>query len=157
MKNFDHEDSETQYDNDEPRTVRGWRFSTPGMRCKEVLCIRAWERCASTSDLRQMWGYSTRVNRKLRLDCPGNPSKLGMDVLKRMANRETPWPGQEWPLSFDVAPPTGMVVRKCKRDLGHLVPCPIPHGAAWVGGLGGRMGAIPPVEQRCPLCGASAF
>ena len=55
-------------------------------------------------------GYSMWVNRKMRRDCSGNPSKLGMEVLKRMANRETPRPGQEWPLSVDVAPPTGMVV-----------------------------------------------
>ena len=40
-------------------------------------------------------GYSTWVNRKVRRDCPGNPSKLGMEVLERVANRETPRPGQE--------------------------------------------------------------
>ena len=37
------------------------------------------------------------------LACLGNPSKLSMEVLKRLANRETPRPGQEWPLSADVA------------------------------------------------------
>ena len=58
----------------------------------------------------QRGDYSMWVNRKLRSDCPGNPSKLGMEVLKRMANREPPWPGQEWPLSVDLAPPNGMVV-----------------------------------------------
>ena len=52
------------------------------------------------------------VNRKLRRDCPGNPSRLGMEVLKRMASRETPRPGQKWPLLVDVAPPTGMVVSR---------------------------------------------
>ena len=40
-------------------------------------------------------GYSTWVNRELRRDCPGHPSELGMEVLKRMANRETPRTGQE--------------------------------------------------------------
>ena len=48
------------------------------------------------------------VNRELRGDCPGNPSKLGMEVLK--ANGETPRPGQEWALLVDVAPPTQTVV-----------------------------------------------
>ena len=33
-----------------------------------------------------------------------------MEVLKRIANRETPRPGQEWLLSVDVAPPIGIVV-----------------------------------------------
>ena len=40
-------------------------------------------------------GYTMWVNRKLHRDCPGHPSKLGTEVLKRMANRETPRPGQE--------------------------------------------------------------
>ena len=40
-------------------------------------------------------GYTTWVNRKLRRDCPGNPYKLGMEVLKRMAKREPPRPGQK--------------------------------------------------------------
>ena len=64
-------------------------------------------------------------------DCLGNPSKLGMEVFKRVAKRETPRPGQEWPLSVDVAP-TGMVVASVfKRDPGHLaVPDP-----AWRCGL----------------------
>ena len=35
---------------------------------------------------------------------------LGVEVLKRMANREAPRLGQVWPLSVDVAPPTGVVV-----------------------------------------------
>ena len=52
------------------------------------------------------------VNRKIRRVCPGNPSKLGMEVLQRMANRETPGPGQEWPLSVRVAPRNGMVVAR---------------------------------------------
>ena len=52
------------------------------------------------------------VNRKLRRDCPGNPSKLGMEVLERTANRESTRQGQAWPLSVDVAPPTGMVVAR---------------------------------------------
>ena len=34
-------------------------------------------------------------NRKLRRHCPGNPHKLGIEVLKRMAKREPPRPGQE--------------------------------------------------------------
>ena len=50
--------------------------------------------------------------RKLRRDCPGRPSKLGMEVLKRVANREIPRPGQEWPLTVDVAPLTVMVVAR---------------------------------------------
>ena len=45
------------------------------------------------------------ANRKLRRDCDGNPSKLGMDVLKSMANREPL--GQEWPLSVDDTPLAG--------------------------------------------------
>ena len=39
--------------------------------------------------------YSMWVNRKLRRECLGNPSKLGMEVFKRMATRETPLLGQE--------------------------------------------------------------
>ena len=35
------------------------------------------------------------VNRKLRRDCPGNPSRLGMEVLKRMASRENTSAGAE--------------------------------------------------------------
>ena len=31
--------------------------------------------------------YSMWVNRKMRPDCSGNPSTLGMEVLKRMAKR----------------------------------------------------------------------
>ena len=74
------------------------------------------------------------VNRKVRRDYPGNPSKLGMEVLKRVANRQTPRPGQEWPLSVDQAPPTGMVVARF-----------------WGGGRGGgENGLFPLVEQRCP-------
>ena len=38
------------------------------------------------------------VNRELRRDCPGNPPNLGMEVLKRLAKRETRRPEQEWPL-----------------------------------------------------------
>ena len=40
-------------------------------------------------------GHSKRVNRKLRRDCLGNPSKLSMEVLKRTVNPQRP--GQEWP------------------------------------------------------------
>ena len=50
-------------------------------------------------------GKSMWVNRELRRDSFGTPSEVGMEVLKRMANRETTRPGQEWPLSVDVAPP----------------------------------------------------
>ena len=40
-------------------------------------------------------GHTTWVHRKQRRDCPGNPYKLGMEVLKRMGKREPPRPGQE--------------------------------------------------------------
>ena len=40
-------------------------------------------------------GCTTWVNRKLRRDCLSTPSKPGMEVLKRMANREPPRPGQK--------------------------------------------------------------
>ena len=54
-------------------------------------------------------GYSMWVNRKLRRECPGNLSKLGMEVLKRMANRETPRLGQDWPFTVEDVPQSGMV------------------------------------------------
>ena len=72
------------------------------------------------------------------------------EVLKRMAKRETPRPGQEWP----------PLCRRCAANqdcwgetlsVTHLVPCPIPHGA-----VGGWTRArvewtlFPPVERLCP-------
>ena len=57
-------------------------------------------------------GFCMWVIWKLRRECLGNPSKLGSEVLKRMANRETPRPGQEWPLSVDVVPRSRMVVAR---------------------------------------------
>ena len=84
--------------------------------------------------------YSMWVNRKMRPDCSGNPSTLGMEVLKRMAKRETPRSGQEWPLSVDVAPPTGMCHARFRMAL-------------WVGGLGRgsgvTMGAFLPWVRHC--------
>ena len=49
------------------------------------------------------------VSRKLRRACFGNPSNLGMEVLKRMANRESPRLGLGWRLSVEDSLPSGMV------------------------------------------------
>ena len=73
----------------------------------------------------------------------GTHPKLGVQVLKLLG------PGQEWPFSVDVAPPTG-----------HLVPCPIPHGALGRrtrARVGGRERALPSGGATFLLCGASSF
>ena len=103
-------------------------------------------------------GYSMWVNRKLRLDCPGNPSELGMEVKWRTAKHH----GQD---KSGPSPSTGRRNagwwwRECERDPHHLVPCPIPYGAVggrtWArfgeGEGGGENEPFPSVEQRCPLC-----
>ena len=69
------------------------------------------------------------MNRKLRRDCLGDPSKLGMEVLKRIAKRETPRPGQEWLSLSTWRRQPGWLWREFARDPGHFAPCPFPHGA----------------------------
>ena len=46
--------------------------------------------CRGTIVCIKCGAYSTCMNRKLRRECLGNPSNLGMEVLKRTANREPP-------------------------------------------------------------------
>ena len=95
--------------------------------------------------------YSVWVNQKLRRDCPGNPSKLGIKACEGGEPRTPPRPGQEWPLSVDVAPRPRIVVARVHADLGHFVPCPIPHGALG-GGPGRRL-----VRERALPCGAATL
>ena len=54
-------------------------------------------------------GYCMWANRMLRRECPGNPSKLCVEVLRIRSNRETARLGQEWLLSVEDAPQSGMV------------------------------------------------
>ena len=136
-----------------PRTMRGKRSSTSGMRCKTVL-LHPRLGAMSVHEGHRIFhhrgvlicvkcgNHSMRVDRKLRRDCPGNPSKLGMEVLKRMANRETPRPGQEWPLSVDVSPPTGMG----GGEYSSVTRAALWH-ARWVGGQGRGIGSR---KRRCP-------
>ena len=74
-------------------------------------------------------GRSTWVNRKLRRDCPGNPSKLSIEVLKRMAN---PRPGP-------------------------LCALPIPHGAVGGEGLGREWVLSLCRSDVAPECGVSVL
>ena len=155
---FDHGDVETQHEDDEPQDGV-WQavFDNVGEVQKSALhprleamslheghrifhhrSVMVCVKCGSSS----MW-----VNRKLRRDCLGNPSKLGMEVLKRVANRETPRPGQEWPLSVDSCGEslsvTWATVCRARSRM-----------ALWVGGLGRgfgeRMGLFPPSVRHCP-------
>ena len=112
----------------------------------------------------KMWRTQHAGQRKLRRDCPEKPSKLGVEVLKRMANRETPPPGQELPFSVDVAPPTRMVVARVWTRRGP--PCAMPDPAwqvregwtrARVRREGGGNGPFLLVEQRCPWSALLAF
>ena len=75
------------------------------------------------------------VNRQLRRDYPGNTSKVGLEVLKRRANRETPRPGHA-----------------SERDLDHPVSCPIPHGRRGDPGEN-----APNPRATCPWGGMHAF
>ena len=63
------------------------------------------------------------VNLELRRDRLGNPSELGMEVLKP----RSPRPGQERPLSVDVVMPTGMVVSRVWAR--PWSPCAMPEPA----------------------------
>ena len=121
LNDFDNIEAETQHEDDE-RQNDAWQaiFDNGDEVQKEALRPRLGAMSVhkehrifhhrSVLVCVKCGGYSMWVDRKLRRDCPGNPSRLGMEVLKRMANRETPRLGQEWPLSADVAPPTGKVV-----------------------------------------------
>ena len=123
MSNFDHEDAETQHEDDEPQND-AWQavFDVGDEVQKNALHPRLGAMSVHKEHrifhhrgvlvCYKCGGFGMWANRKLRLDCPGNPPKLGMEVLKRMANREPPRPGQEWPLSVDVVPQTGMVVSR---------------------------------------------
>ena len=75
-------------------------------------------------------GSSMWVNRKLRRDCPGNPSKLGMEVLKRMAKRKTPSAKARVACPSTWRRQPRWLWRVFERHRGHLVPCPILHGAS---------------------------
>ena len=69
-----------------------------------------------------------------------DPSKLAMEVLKRLANREAPRPGQEWPFSVEVAPPTRMVVARVRAGSGPPFCHARSRRALCVGGLGRWIG-----------------
>ena len=125
---FHQEDAETQYEDDDNGDEVQKSASHPRLG---AMSVHKGHRIFDHRDVRQVWGYIMWVNRKLRRECPGNPSKLGMEVLKRMANRQTPRPGQEWAFSVDVAPPTGWLWREFER-----VPSAMPDPAwrcGWVG------------------------
>ena len=120
LKDFDHEDADEddEHQNDAwqavfckwdevPKSAFGPHLGAMSVHKELRIFQHWWVMVCVTCGRCSMW-----VNRKLRRDCCGNPSKLGMEVLKRMANRETPRSGQEWPLSVDVAPPTEMVVAR---------------------------------------------
>ena len=121
--NFDQEDAETQYEDDEPRNDVWQAVFDNGDELQKgalhprlgAISVHKGHRTFHHRGVMvcdKCGGYSMWVNRKLRRDCLGNPSKPGMEVFKRMANHETARPGQEWHLSVDVAPPTGMDVAR---------------------------------------------
>ena len=101
------------------------------------------------------------VNRQLHRDCPGNPSKLGMEVPKRMANRKTPQLGHEWPLSVDVAPPTGDGCCECLSVTRATLCHARSRMALWLGGLGRGVGGEWALSLRrydvAPECGVSVL
>ena len=115
--NFAQEDSEPQYEEDELQNDARQAAFENGDEVEESALHPRLE------------AISVHMGRKLRRDCPGNPSKLGMEDFTRMANRETQRPGQEWPLFVHVAPRSGMVVARVQADPSHPVPKPIPFGA----------------------------
>ena len=117
------------------RAHRGKRKMCSSSRpAVEQLCIN--ERPQGAHDFpsqgrhgrRPMWGIQ-----KLRRDCPGKSSKLGMEVLKRLANQVT----SGLSLSTLRRQPR-CLWREFDRDPRHFVPCPNPHGA--LEGKEGRTG-----------------
>ena len=106
-------------------------------------------------------GCSTWANRKLRRDCLGNPSKLGMEVLKRMANREPAFSRGKSILSLLTwRRQPGWLWGVLEQDPGHFVPCPIPHGdlARWTRARDWKEnGPCPSGVATCSLCNASVF
>ena len=64
------------------------------------------------------------VNHKLRRDCPGNPSKLGVGGPQENGEPRTPSAGGLSPSTWRRQP--GWLWRVFERGPGHHVPCPIP-------------------------------
>ena len=172
LNKFDSEDGEIKYEDDEPQND-AWQAvfnigdevqksaKNPRLGAMSVHEEHGIFPPQGRHGLRQMWGYSMWVNRKVRRDCPGSSSKLGMEVLKRMANRETPRAGKSGlsPSTWRRQP--GWLWRVLERDPCHLVPCPTPCGAVggWTrAGFGsGRTGRFPLWERTCPCARRVCF
>ena len=135
LNDCDHEDAETQCEDDEPQNDAWQAVIDNGEVQKNALHprlgamrVREGHRISHHRGVMvcvKCGGYSMWVNRKLRRDCRGNPPKLGMEVLKRMANREPPRPGQEWPLSLSTwrrQPGCGECLSMTRATLCHARP-----------------------------------
>ena len=92
------------------------------------------------------------VNRKMRRDCSGNPSKLEWRSSRDWRTVKPHDQVKSGPSLSTWRRQRGWLWRVCERDPGHLVPCPIPLGAL-VGGLGRgsgvTMGTFLPSVRHC--------
>ena len=159
MSNFDHEDDDTQYEDDASQNDAWQGVFDLGDEVQRsslhprlgAASVYKWHRIFHHKGVLVCVKCGGWINRKLRHDCPGNPSKLGIEAsFKEWRNAKDHGWDKSGPSPSTERRQLGWWWRDLERDRG--TSCRVrSRMALWVGGLGQGLGG----ERVLPSGGAT--